>query len=45
MVTLIEVVAFVLLFPWMIYQTVKLGTFAFFRGRELFEEKQDGKKK
>jgi len=34
-------------FPWLVYLSVKLGTYAFFRGRALFhehEERSNGKK-
>ena len=37
---------FMLSLPWVVYMAVKLGTYAFFRGRALFyeEEKTNGKK-
>jgi len=47
-VTLIEilfVVALVLLVtPWIVYLSVKLGVFAFYRGRQLFEQYEEGRK-
>lgn len=47
--TLIEilfVVALVLLvIPWVIYLSVKLGVFAFYRGRQLFEQYEETRRK
>jgi len=39
---------FVLSLPWAVFMAVKLGTYAFFKGRALYyheEEKLNGKKK
>lgn len=37
---------FALSLPWVMFMAVKLGTYAFFKGRKLFyeEEKTNGKK-
>ncbi len=47
MVDLLVVLLFVLSLPWVVLMTVKLGTYAFFKGRAIFyeeEEKANGKK-
>ena len=45
MVTSLLLVVLVMASPFVVYTCVKLGTFAFYRGRQLFEEQQKKGKK
>jgi len=42
---IVGAVVAVLVFPFVVYQSVKLGTFAFYRGKQLFEENRHGEEK
>jgi len=46
MVEVLWFLLFVVSLPWIVFVSVKLGTYAFFKGRALFyeEEKANGKK-
>jgi len=37
---IVWIVLFVLCFPWLVFVSVKLGTYAFFRGKNLFEQEE-----
>ena len=37
-ITIATIVATLVLLPWVVYLSVKLGTFAFYRGRQSFED-------
>jgi hypothetical protein len=46
MIDVVKFVLFLVAFPFVVYLSVKLGTFAFFKGKDLYEkEKLNGTKK